>query len=61
VTSRSRWVRRGVVTPAGRVAGVAALQAHPDLAAIVSAATEALAARFAPGEVAAVLQARLAA
>jgi|GEM_PF-2750352 len=56
-----RLVSLGVVTPAGRFAGVAALQAHPDLAAVVSAATEALAARFAAGEVAAVLQARLAA
>lgn len=53
--------RRGVVNPAGRFAGREALQAHPDLAAIVSTATEALGARFAATEVAAVLQARLAA
>lgn len=53
--------QRGIVKADGRVAGVAALQAHPDLAAVMSAATQALADRFAPTEVAAVLQARLAA
>lgn len=53
--------RRGVVTPAGRIAGRASLEAHPDLAEVMSTAVEALADRFAPAEVAAVLQARLAA
>lgn len=54
-------VRRGVVTPAGRVAGRASLEAHPDLAAVMNVAMEALGERFAAAEVAAVLQARLAA
>lgn len=53
--------QRGVVNAAGRVAGRASLEAHPDLAAVMSAATEALAQRFAAAEVTAVLQARLAA
>ena len=53
--------RHGVVTPAGRVAGVAALQAHPDLVAVLNTAAEALAERFAAAEASAVLQARLAA
>ncbi|WP_375274989.1 hypothetical protein [Methylorubrum thiocyanatum] len=51
----------GVVTPAGRVAGVAALQAHPDIAAVLNAATEFLATRFDAAEATAVLQAWLAA
>lgn len=51
---------RGVVKPNGRFAGVSALQAHPDLAAVVSAATQALGERYAAPEVAAVLQSRLA-
>lgn len=53
--------KRGVVNAAGRVAGRATLEAHPDLAAVMSAATEALGQRFAAAEVSAVLQARLAA
>ena len=43
----------------GRLDGTS-LRAHPDLVAIVSAATAAMGERYAPAEVASVLQARLA-
>lgn len=52
--------RQGMLTDGGRFVG-SALTAHPDLVAVVSTATQALAERYAAAEVADVLQARLAA